>query len=105
VRAGGLNPPAGLQGHSLTPLLADPQAKWDHPAFTVIGNQNKLAGVAVRTEKFRYAEYSADGSGGAMLFDEGADPHEMQNLAGDPKFSKEEASLAAMVQKFREGKP
>ncbi len=101
----GLTPPAGLQGHSLAPLLADPQAQWDHSAFTVSGNQNRLAGVAVRTEKFRYAEYGADGSGGAMLFDEGADPHEMKNLAGDAKLAKEQESLAALVQKFREGKP
>jgi arylsulfatase A-like enzyme len=101
----GLKPPAGLQGHSLAPLLADPQAPWNHPAFTVIGNQNKLAGVAVRNEKFRYAEYGADGSGGAMLFDEVADPHEMQNLVRDPKLAKEQKSLAALVQEFREGKP
>jgi arylsulfatase A-like enzyme len=101
----GLKPPPGLQGHSLAPLLVDPHAAWDHPAFTVIGNQNRLAGVAVRTEKFRYAEYGADGSGGAMLFDEAADPHELKNLAGEASFSKEQAALAGMVQKFREGKP
>ena len=100
----GLKLPAGLQGHSLAPLLADPQAEWDHPAFTVIGNQNRLAGVAVRTEKFRYAEYGADGSGGAMLFDEAADPHEMKNLAGDPKLAREQAALTALVKEFREAK-
>jgi arylsulfatase A-like enzyme len=100
----GLKRPDGLQGHSLVPLLNDPQARWDHPAFTVIGNQNRMAGVAVRTEGFRYAEYGADGSGGAMLFDEAADPREMKNLADDPTMASVRRQLAAIVEAFRDGK-
>jgi uncharacterized sulfatase len=28
--------PANLQGHSLVPLLKDPQMQWDHPALTQV---------------------------------------------------------------------
>lgn len=78
----GLPQPAGLEGHSLTSLLRDPGTAWSHPAFTVY---RLPAGVAraVRTERWRYAEYPGD-PGGSMLFDHTNDPHEMKNLAADP---------------------
>lgn len=95
----GLPAVKGLQGHSLAPLLNDPQAKFDHPAFTVSGNNNKLAGVAVRTDRFRYAEY--ENGGGAMLFDHDNDPHEMKNLADDPKFAEVKADLSDRIKKFK----
>jgi arylsulfatase A-like enzyme len=97
----GLPPPMGLEGHSLTPLLADPQAKWDHPAFTVAGTGSQ-AGAAVRTERWRYVEFDG-GRAGAMLFDHQTDPHEMKNLADDPKFAQVKAELSALVK--RPGKP
>ncbi len=70
----------GLEGHSFAALLKDPKAAWNHPAFTVAKLNNGVA-KSVRTERWRYAEY-ADG---AMLFDHATDPHELKNLAGDPK--------------------
>jgi arylsulfatase A-like enzyme len=94
----GLPKASGLQGQSLAPLLADPEAKWGRPAFTVSGDAGKLLGVAVRTDRFRYAEYPA---GGAMLFDHANDPGETKNLAGDPRFAKEKDRLAGLVREFR----
>jgi len=91
-------PPNGLEGHSLVRLLRDAHAKWDHPAFTVIGTNEKVNGVAVRTERFRYAEYA---NGQAMLFDEQADPHETRNLIHDEKYTKEREALAEMVKRFK----
>ena len=41
---------------------------------------------------------------GSMLFDEEADPHEMKNLAGDPKFAKVKGELAELAERFRSGK-
>jgi iduronate 2-sulfatase len=98
----GMSQPKGLEGHSLKPLLADPQAKWEHPAFTITGSGGKLAGVAVRTERFRYAEWDG-GKNGAMLFDHQADPHEMKNLVDDPKFTKVRDELAALARKHAAG--
>jgi arylsulfatase A-like enzyme len=94
----GLPAPAGLEGTSLRPLLADPQATWDRPAFTIFGNVNRPLGVAVRTERYRYAEWDG-GKAGAMLFDEQADPHEMKNLADDPKYAAVRAELAALAKR------
>ena len=79
-------PQAGVRGRSLAPLLKNPRARWQHPAHTVTMFQNRL-GRAVRTERFRYAEWDG-GSAGAMLFDETRDPHELKNLAEDPAHAK-----------------
>jgi arylsulfatase A-like enzyme len=92
----GLPTPAGLDGRSIVPLLNDPAAEWDHPAYTVAGNTNRLVGVAVRTDHYRYAEYGG-GAGGAMLFDEQADPHEMKNLADDPALAAVKEKLSALA--------
>jgi iduronate 2-sulfatase len=94
--------PAGLEGQSLAPLLADPQAAWDRPAYTVSGANNRLAGVAVRTERYRYAEWEGE-KGGAMLFDHAADPHETKNLADDPAHAAAKAELSALARKHRAG--
>jgi iduronate 2-sulfatase len=89
----GLPTPAGLDGKSLKPLLDDPAANWDRPAYTVAGNRANL-GVAVRTAKYRYAEW-ADGKNGAMLFDAAADPNELKNLADDPALATVRAEMSA----------
>lgn len=95
----GITPPPGLQGHSLTVLLQDPQSAWDHPAFSVIGNNNRLAGAAIRTERYRYAEYE-EGKEGAMLFDEQQDPHEMVNLIDQPEVAEVQRDLSNQLRQF-----
>jgi arylsulfatase A-like enzyme len=91
----GLSRPKGLEGHSLKPLLEDPRAKWAHPAFSVFGQDpEKLVGVAVRTERYRYVDY---GKAGAMPFDHGQDPHEMKNLANDPALARIREELATLA--------
>lgn len=82
----GLPRPQGIEGHSLAPLLRNPAAAWPHAAYTVTMFQGKL-GKAVRTERWRYAEWE-EGRAGAMLFDHKRDPHELKNLAADPAHAK-----------------
>jgi arylsulfatase A-like enzyme len=89
----GLPAPQGLAGQSLKPLLDNPQAKWDQPAYTVTKFGANI-GKAVRTERWRYAEYD---DGGAMLFDRRTDPHELKNLANDPAYAKTVAEMKKLL--------
>lgn len=91
----GLTVPDGLEGHSLVPLLKDATADWRHAALSVAGNVNNL-GRAVRTARFRYAEWNG-GEHGAMLFDEQADPHELKNLADDPAYATVRKELIGLL--------
>jgi arylsulfatase A-like enzyme len=75
----GLPQPAGLQGHSLASLLADPKAAWAHPACGMSRTGGPL-GYTVRTERYRYAEWDG-GKTGSVLFDHASDPLETINLA------------------------
>src|SRR5262249_37258121 len=78
----GLTPPYQLSGHSLVPLLRDPNASWRYPAFSVVQYQGRV-GKSVRTERWHYAEWE-DGKLGSMLLDSVSDPYELKNLAADP---------------------
>jgi arylsulfatase A-like enzyme len=92
------NPPQGLEGRSFTALLHDPAAAWNHPAFTVWSEDGlTFTGIGVRTEQWRYAEFT---SGGAMLLDVAADPHQMKNLADDPKYAATRQELSAQVKDY-----
>lgn len=101
----GLTPPTALEGRSLAALLADPRAAWGHPAFTVWSEDGRaLSGVAVRTERWRYAEYGG-GRDGALLLDPEADPNELTNLADDPRLAAVRAELSALVRRYAAGRP
>jgi arylsulfatase A-like enzyme len=86
----GLEPPAGLDGASLVPLLDDPNAPFDRPALTSLD----AGSHAVRTERWRYIRYR-DGS--EELYDHASDPHEWTNLAGDPQHTATRTELARLL--------
>ena len=67
--------------------------KWSEDGKTIHG-------TAVRTEKWRYAEYGKDGANGAMLFDPHTDPLEMKNLATDDQYKPVVAELSALTRKY-----
>jgi arylsulfatase A-like enzyme len=94
----GIPLPAGLEGHSLVPLAKDPQAAWEHPAYTVT-KAGQMFGQSVRTERWRYSEYSGE-TGGAVLFDHQSDPHEMKNLANDPQHAGTVAEMKKLLAKL-----
>src|SRR5262249_8860739 len=87
-----------LEGISLVPLLKDPGAQWNHPAFSIWSEDGRtIWGAAIRNEKYRYAEFT---TGGAMLLDEASDPHELKNLADDPQYAGTCAELSAQLRKY-----
>lgn len=90
--------PQGLEGVSLVPLLNNPQGEWNHPAYTIWSEDGQaLRGVAVRTERWRYVEYE---DGRAMLLDLDNDPHELKNVAADPKNASVCAALSKLVRAY-----
>ena len=80
-----LTPPDNLEGKSLRPLLENPAANWNKPAFTEV-SRPKVKGFSIRTERWRYTEWDK-GQNGRELYDHDKDPHELNNLAHDPKYS------------------
>lgn len=100
----GLPMPEGLDGDSLAPLLADPTADWDRPAFTVWNERGRgVTGVVVRTERWRYAEFFGPGAG-AFLTDTQTDPDELINLVADPRYTAVVEKLAALARAHVAGK-
>lgn len=97
----GLPVQEGVEGRSLVPLLKNPQTEWNHPAYTVWSEDSRtLTAVAIRNEKYRYAEFTA-GAGGAMLLDEAKDPHEVKNVVDDPAYAKDREELSKLVKTFK----
>lgn len=84
----GLPIPDHVEGISIRPLLADPDAAWNRPALTTHGFQRH----AVRTEQWRYIRYE---NGEEELYDSQKDPYEWTNLAKDPKYDAVKAELRA----------
>ena len=84
-----------LQGKSLAPLLSDPNATWEKPAYTQV-RRKEIMGRSVRTERWRYSEWDA-GKAGVELYDEQSDPDEFTNLATDPKYANTVKELSALL--------
>src|SRR5205823_6599249 len=94
----GLPIPKGQEGRSLVPLLNDPTMAWDHPAFTLWSEDGTtFTGISVRDEHFRYAEYTL---GGALLLDMDNDPHELKNLADDPKYAAVKDRMSKLLAEY-----
>ncbi len=78
--------PANLQGRSLAPLLAKPNAPWDLPAISQMQRRpqdRQVMGYSLRTERYRYTEWEF-GAEGRELYDYEKDPREVHNVVNDP---------------------
>jgi arylsulfatase A-like enzyme len=95
----GLPRPEGVEGHSLVPLLKNPNAKWNYPAYSVTAVQGGKIGKSVRTERWHYVEWE-DGRDGSMLFDHTKDPHELQNLAQDAAYTSTVKEMKALLKQI-----
>ena len=91
--------PAGYEGTSLRPLLANPKGAWTEAAYTMVQRNvagRPVFGRSVRTERYRYTEWD-EGRAGTELYDHEADPHEYRNLASEPMFVETVAELKRLL--------
>jgi arylsulfatase A-like enzyme len=86
----GVEPPEGLDGRSLVPLLRNPSHSTGRAVITTFDPAN----VTLRTDRWRYIRY-ADGS--EELYDHRADPNEWDNLAKDPNYARRIRDLRRLV--------
>jgi iduronate 2-sulfatase len=92
-----------LEGKSLAPLLKDPQAKRNRPAYSQVQRGTDqtppgppIMGRSVRTERWRYTEWD-DRNHSVELYDHENDPHELTNLASDDTPSKIVAEMKQLL--------
>ena len=78
--------PANLDGHSLVPLLREPNRATGRSVVTTFDPGN----ASLRTERWRYIRY-ADGS--EELYDHRTDPNEWDNLAGLSEYDEQKQTL------------
>ncbi|HXT12399.1 MAG TPA: sulfatase [Candidatus Angelobacter sp.] len=101
VELAGLPVQKEIEGTSLVPLLQKPATEWAKPAYSIWSEDGKtIHGTAVRTERWRYAEYGNDGVNGAMLLDPHNDPLELKNFANDPQYKSVVAELSALTRAY-----
>lgn len=110
IELGHLPPPAdaaGLEGQSFVPLLNDPKAAWNKPAFSEYPKSTNL-GTAMRTDRYRYVEWKDRQTGKLVdreLYDYETDPLESENVARKPENAKVLEGLAQQFQAaWRTGK-
>ena len=121
----GLEIPAGMQGHSLRPLMEgrSPEGWRSSIYYAYFENSWELHGKGeeamaepsfqyftphrigphrgVRTERYKLIEYYSEGDYWE-LFDLEADPHELKNLYGDPACNRIVADLKQELQRLRQ---
>ena len=98
----GLPAPARVEGASFKPLLADPSRAWKPAAFSEIRRAANRHGSAVRTDRYRYVEWT-DAAGKVVareLYDHTADPGENTNVADRPESA---AAVAELSGRLRAG--
>jgi len=95
VELAGLPPVEGLDGRSLAPVLASPEAPDRAPAVSYRRVQPPDRAFSLRTEAVRYTLWP-DGS--EELYDLRSKAGEAENLAGRPDRAAEKARLRARLE-------
>ncbi len=90
-----LEPPADLDGTSLTPLLKNPKLHWSETAYSRYGQYGNQR--SIRTEHFRLNRRKRADAPFFELYDHRRDPEENHNLAVLPEYEYLVDSLNSMM--------
>jgi choline-sulfatase len=98
----GVAKPDTVQGKSLRPLLANPEAVLHDAAFSEArrGPRTEYWGRSVRTTRWRYTEWN-EGRDGVELYDHDHDPQEYTNLGSDPQHAATVSELRTLLRDDR----
>ncbi|MBC7234811.1 MAG: sulfatase-like hydrolase/transferase, partial [Chloroflexi bacterium] len=102
LEVAGIEPPREFHGHSLMPLVRGEKVNWPQEVFVQISEAQ--VGRALRTKRWKYGVDAPDRDGRRdpdspvyveqYLYDLEADPHERNNLVGDPRYRQVADELA-----------
>jgi len=104
LAAAGVDRPAYFRGRALQELLSGAPDDWPDDVFVQISESH--CGRAVRTDRWKYSVRAPDKDGDCpdsdvyvedFLYDLDADPHERNNLVGDPDYAGIRAEMAARL--------
>lgn len=99
----GLPTNSGFQGRSLKPVIEDPNAKVNDAAFSWYPKGQGYLGVTMRTERWRYTEWTKLGAETVReLYQMENDPENNQNVAAKPEHEK---VIEALSKRLRETFP
>jgi len=107
MAAAGIAMPPTMRGRALQALVSGQATGWPEEVFLQISESQ--VGRAIRTQRWKYSVRALDKSGGKdmnsdtytedFLYDLQADPHERNNLVGDPQYVKIRAELAKTLKR------
>jgi N-acetylglucosamine-6-sulfatase len=83
-----------VDGLSLARLLATPQAWRNDVLIEMLGGERPMLYSAIRTARYTYAEYV---NGDRELYDLAVDPHQLMNVAADPRYASVVEELRARL--------
>jgi arylsulfatase A-like enzyme len=89
VDAVGLNPPKGIEGQTLMPIVRGEKSAVRTTIYGAYRNCQRM----IRDERWKLIAYDAGGVRNVQLFDLKADPDERTNLATDPRHTAERQRL------------